>query len=93
MSEIRKKRTMKTTKTCYQKIKEIMKSYYNRKIYDHFIPLGYNCEVAYRFYKHFKFIDSSLFAWVYINSFEHLMQLLKHPEDIAPGDVEYQDTL
>lgn len=33
------------------------------KKYDNIIFLGYNCEPAFCFYKSFKFLDSSLFAW------------------------------
>ncbi len=71
----------------------IINSIANRKKYDNIIPLGYNCEIAYRFYKHFKFIDSSLFAWVYISSFEMLMNALNNLDKLAQGELVYENTM
>lgn len=46
------------------------------KFYDHIISLGYNCEIQFRFYKYFKFEETSLFNWSYINSIDDLIRTL-----------------
>ena len=33
------------------------------KKYDHVVTIGYNCEMAFRFFDYYKFVDSTLFTW------------------------------
>lgn len=77
----------------FKKAEILFKAGIKRKKYDNIIPLGYNCEIAYRFYRHFRFIESSLFAWVYINSFEELLNALKNPDLLAQGELVYENTM
>ncbi|MGN0014414.1 MAG: hypothetical protein ACI37T_03250 [Candidatus Gastranaerophilaceae bacterium] len=77
----------------FKRAKLILKAGIKRKKYDNIIPLGYNCEIAYRFYRHFRFIESSLFAWVYINSFEELLNALKNLDSLAQGELFYENTM
>lgn len=50
------------------------------KKYDHVISLGYNCEVSFQFFKKYKFVESSLFAWVNTETCQNLINALKHPD-------------
>lgn len=44
-------------------VKRHIKAVSEAKKYDNIIFLGYNCEVAFRFFRQYRFVDSSLFAW------------------------------
>lgn len=55
-----------------------LKKRLHAKKYVHIIPLGFNCEVAFRFYHYYKFLDSSLFAWTYSNSINDLIYALNN---------------
>ncbi len=44
--------------------------------YNHIISLGYNCEVQFRFYKYFKFEETNLFNWSFINTIDDLIRVL-----------------
>ena len=33
------------------------------KKYDHVVTIGYNCEMAFRFFDYYKFVDATLFTW------------------------------
>lgn len=48
----------------------------NSKFYKNIISLGYNCEIQFRFYNKFKYEETSLFNWSYINSIKDLIQVL-----------------
>lgn len=48
------------------------------KYYDHIISLGYNCEVAYNLFKHNRFLESNLFAWTYIPSWQTTIETLSN---------------
>lgn len=76
-----------------KKIIRIATAILNRKKYDNIIPLGYNCEIAYRFYRYFRFIESSLFAWTYISSFDMLLYALNNLETLAQGELVYENTM
>lgn len=77
----------------FKKTKTLIKAALKCKKYDNILPLGYNCEIAYRFYRHFHFIDSSLFAWVYISSFEMLMHALQNLDKLAQNELIYENTM
>ena len=44
--------------------------------YEQIISLGYNCEVQFRFYKYFKYEETSLFNWSYIKNLDDLIRVL-----------------
>ena len=67
-------------------IKNIIKKYSHNK-YDFIVPLGYNCEVAFRFWQVYKFVDSSLFAWTYSHSIKDLIYALNNYNDILTGEI------
>ena len=51
--------------------------------FDHYISLGYNCEVSYRIEDYLKKpIDSYPFTWAYVHDLERFSQVLAHPEDV-----------
>ncbi|MCQ2788783.1 MAG: hypothetical protein MJ229_00230 [bacterium] len=56
------------------------------KKYDNIIFLGYNCETAYQFYRYYKFVNSSLFAWT--NAVD-INKALSQLERIGTEDFEY----
>lgn len=49
----------------------------NTKKYKHFLSLGYNCENAYRFFKKYHFVESSLFTWTNSHNIGTLLKALK----------------
>ena len=61
--------------------------------YDYVISLGYNCEVAFKFLKYFKFEESSLFNWCYINSINDLINALQNFDKIGSGQWQMCDLL
>ncbi|MBQ2645143.1 hypothetical protein IJG14_06200 [bacterium] len=72
----------------FEKLKRYLFALRNSQKYENIICLGYNCEIAYRFYKKYKFIDSSLFGWTYV-TFNQLKFALENFELIGNGDFEY----
>lgn len=60
--------------------------FYNRKYYDHVISLGYNCEVAFQFFLRHGFVESSVFAWAYSETFDDLINALNNMEKIGKED-------
>ncbi len=69
----------------FHKFKLYINALLNAKKYENIVMLGYNCEVAYRFFRQYKFVDSSLFAWTYV-TFEQLKFFLENPDKVATGD-------
>ena len=61
--------------------------------FNYIISLGYNCEVAHRFLKYFKFEISGLFNWTYSYSIKDLISALKNFESIGSGDFELPNPL
>ncbi len=56
-----------------------------RKRFEHIISLGANCEVAFRFYCRWKFVDSSLFSWAIVANTIQLAQVLRSLDDFCSG--------
>jgi len=56
--------------------------------FDHVITLGYNCELAARFFQCFKFVDATLFSWVAVPSAEEMAYAIRHVDEIFNGKVE-----
>lgn len=54
----------------------------NVKYYGHYLALGYNCEVAYRFFQKCGFVESSLFTWTFQNNISDLIFALKNLDAI-----------
>lgn len=73
----------------FEKVKNYLCAVKNAKKYDNIVFLGYNCESAYRFYRQYKFVDSSIFGWSYI-TFEQLKYALDNFSDIGSGNFEYE---
>jgi len=60
----------------------------NHKSYGHILSLGYNCEVSYQFYKKYKFVESSLFAWVNAINIDNITNAIRNMDKIVAGKVE-----
>jgi len=60
----------------------------NIKKYGHIISLGYNCEVAYQFFKYHHFVESSLFAWSNTINIENLIYALNNLDKLTTGEVQ-----
>ncbi len=63
-----------------------------RKKFSHFISLGNTCEVAFRFWWTWRFLDSCLFAWANNGNLEMLIKALKNLNAIASGDLEFHES-
>lgn len=60
----------------------------NVKKYGHVISLGYNCEVAYQFFKRYRFVESSLFAWTNTININKLIYAINNLDKLVSGKVE-----
>lgn len=56
-----------------------------QKKFDCVVPVGVNCETAFRFYRKWKFLDSSLFAWANSRSLETLTKTVSRLPDLMTG--------
>ena len=61
--------------------------------FDYIFSLGYNCEVAFRFYNFFRFEESNLFNWTYSNSIDNLIYAIKNFDEIGAADYENPNPL
>ena len=50
--------------------------------FGHIIPIGLNCEVAFRLYRRWRGIDSSLFAWGHVRGLDAFIAALRRWDDI-----------
>lgn len=74
----------------FNKIRKYIKALINSKKYARIILLGYNCEIAYRFYRNYKFVDSSLFAWSLV-TFDTLREIIKNREIIGTQGFRHEN--
>lgn len=51
--------------------------------YDYIFSLGYNCEIAFRMVRYFKFEESSIFNWAAVKSMDILIDALNNFEKIG----------
>lgn len=58
-----------------------------RRKFEHVVPLGVNCETAFRFYRTWKFLDSSLFAWTQSFGLAKLTAALGNLDALFAGEV------
>jgi len=65
----------------------------NPKKYDNIILLGYNCELAFQFFKYFKGLESGLFNWTYSFSINDLIFVIKNFYLLLEGDISGPDPL
>ena len=61
--------------------------------YDHIISLEYNCEVAFRFLKYFKFEESNLFNWSYVRTMDDLINAISNFDKIGAGEFSEPNPL
>ena len=59
--------------------------------YGQIVPLGMNCDVAFRFYCRWGFVDSSLFAWANTGDLSTLTAALRQMETLADGRFELSE--
>lgn len=60
-----------------------------RKRFAYILPFGVNCEVAFRFYLRWGFVDSSLFAWTQSFELETLTRALENFDKILDGEATF----
>ena len=63
-----------------------------RRKFSHFLLLGYNCELAYRFLKANGFLDSTFFAWTSTWDCKGLMNALCHFDELFAGEMNFDPT-
>lgn len=62
-----------------------------RTRYAQIVPLGYNCETAFRFYCTWGFLDSSLFAWTSVSSIDRLVKAIADLDRVGTGDMRFSN--
>ena len=60
-----------------------------RKKFEHFLMLGYNCELAYRFIMANGFLDSTFFAWAGEWRFGIMLDALRHFDALFTGELAF----
>lgn len=56
--------------------------------FDHVVTLGYNCELAARFFENFKFVDATLFSWAVAPTAEEMSYAIRNPDEIFSGEID-----
>lgn len=64
-----------------------------RTHYDYIISLGYNCEIAHKFLKYYKFEISNLFNWTFSYSLNDLIFALNNFDKLGTGEWNYPNPL
>lgn len=67
---------------------DILAPFFRRK-FDHVLPLGTNCEVAFRFFRRWGFVESSLFAWARSFDLTTLTHALSNFESVMAGEAVF----
>lgn len=60
-----------------------------RRRYRWIIPLGINCESAFRFYLKWGFVESSLFGWAALSNLDGVLRALRGMDALLTGEVRY----
>ena len=60
-----------------------------RRKFSHFLLLGYNCELAYRFIMANGFLDSTFFAWIAAWRFGNILDALKRFDGLFTGELVF----
>ncbi len=60
-----------------------------RRRYSHFLLLGWNCEVAYRYLRANGFLDSTFFAWAGGLDCEGMLNALRHFDELFTGELAF----
>ena len=63
-----------------------------RKKFSHFLLLGFNCELAYRFIRANGFLDSTFFAWASAGDCKDLVVALRRFDDVFSGEMTFDPT-
>jgi len=69
----------------------VLRARLRRVKYDQIMPLGTNCEVAFRFYVSWGFVDSSLFAWAQTFGLEKMCSTLLNLDRLLAGEATFSD--
>jgi len=67
----------------------IVAARFRRHRYAQIDPIGVNCEVAFRFYRRWGFVDSSLAAWAQLFDLDTTVHLLRHLSDVLSGEATF----
>lgn len=62
-----------------------------RRKYAHFLMLGSNCEIAYRYLKANGFLDSNFFAWAGGLPCDGMLNALRHFDELFTGELVYEN--
>lgn len=69
----------------------VLRARLRRVKYAQIMPLGTNCEVAFRFYVSWGFVDSSLFAWAQTFGLRKMCETLRKIDRLFAGEVSFSD--
>jgi len=58
--------------------------------YAQIVPLGVNCETAFRFYRRWGFVDSSLAAWAQLYDLDTTVGMLRRLDAVMAGEAEFE---
>lgn len=61
----------------------------HRHRYSQIVPLGVNCEVAFRFYRSWGFVDSSLAAWAQLFNLDTAINMLRNLPQLMTGEATF----
>jgi len=69
----------------------IVLAWLRRRRYRWILPVGINCEPAFRFYRKWGFVESSLLGWAATSDLERTLHTLKGLDALLAGEVRYED--
>ena len=77
----------------WKHILRMMAARLRQRRFAHIIPIGLNCEVAFRLYRRWKGLDSSLFSWGHVRSLDTLTAALRRWDDIFRDDCSLNERI
>lgn len=68
----------------------IVSARFRRHRFAQIVPVGVNCEVAFRFYRRWGFVDSSLAAWAQLYDLDTTARMLRNLSSVMTGEATFE---
>lgn len=73
------------------RVGETLRARFRRRKYPQIITLGVNCELAFRFFRKWGFVDSSLFSWAQLFCLDRLTDALGNLSSVLSGPARFDE--
>ena len=68
----------------------VVSARFRRNCFAQIVPVGVNCEVAFRFYSRWGFVDSSLAAWAQLYDLDTTVRMLRNLSAVMTGEATFE---